>query len=134
MKGKNTLKIAGVLMIIGGVIGFILALLALLGAIAMGHVLENTVPLGLIYLTGILTMICAVVEFIAGIVGVKNCARPENARTCIVWGGIVLALSLVSIVVSMIVNAKVDLISIVLSLVVPLLYFYGAIQNQNGMA
>ena len=87
MKGKTFLQVTGILMIIGGGIGFI-ASLALGGlttvlAIMGGEVDGMGALIALAAIAVVLSIIGSVVELVAGIIGVKNCGKPEKAGVCL---------------------------------------------------
>lgn len=126
-KGKGFLKVTGILMIIGGALGIILGIVALVGAIA-------GVALGasfLLLVAAIFTLVSAILQLVAGIVGVKNCDKPENAQKCIKWGVIVVALTVLGSLISVIGGGKFDVLSLLIGLVLPALYIYGAIKNKG---
>ena len=92
MKGKNFLKVTGILMIIGGAISTIVGLIALIGTLAVSSLLTGSGLLGWMIIGSVLCLISGVAELIAGIFGVSHCEKPEKAHTCILWGCIVVGL------------------------------------------
>ena len=87
MKGRKFLKVTGILMIIGGAFGIIGGIVAMIGAGALAAVLETSA--GGLMLASALILASAVFQLIAGIMGVKNCDKPEKAQSCLVMGVIV---------------------------------------------
>ena len=83
MKGRKFLKVTGILMIIGAAFGIIGGIIAMIGVGALAAVLETS-AVGLM-LASVLVLASAVFQLIAGIMGVKNCDKPEKAQTCLVW-------------------------------------------------
>ena len=81
----------------------------------------------------ILMLVSSIFELIAGIVGVKNCNKPEKAGTCMVWGIIVIALSVLSDVLTLVGNPdNFSIVSLLTGLVIPVLYLIGAVMNKKA--
>ena len=133
MKGQQFLKITGILMIIGGAVSLVLAIIALVGVAALAALLEGEGIGGLLYLSAGLLLAGAVAEFIAGIIGVKNCAKPEKANTCITWGIIVAAFCLAGNILSVVGGDKIDVFSMLLGIALPVLYIVGAVLNKKSV-
>lgn len=129
-KGSGFLKVTGILMIIFGSIALIMALIALLGVsavVALGA--AELLPLWL-YAGAILSLLSAVAEMVAGIIGVKNCKRPEKANTCMGWGIVVAAMCLLGQILNVAGGSSFDVFSLLLGLVLPVLYIIGAYKNK----
>lgn len=80
------------------------------------------------------TLVGGIIQLIAGINGVKHCNKPENAKKCITWGIIVIALAVISSVLEVIGGGKFNVLSFVIGLIVPVLYIYGAFLNHKENA
>ena len=80
------------------------------------------------------TLVGGIIQLIAGINGVKHCNKPENAKKCITWGIIVIALAVISNVLQVIGGDKFDVLSFVIGLIIPGLYIYGAFLNHKENA
>lgn len=80
------------------------------------------------------TLVGGIIQLIAGINGVKHCNKPENAKKCITWGIIVIALAVISNVLEVIGGGEFNVLSFVLGLIVPGLYIYGAFLNHKENA
>lgn len=80
------------------------------------------------------TLVGGIIQLIAGINGVKHCNKPENAKKCITWGIIVIALAVISSVLKVIGGDKFDVLSFVIGLIIPGLYIYGAFLNHKENA
>ena len=80
------------------------------------------------------TLVGGIIQLIAGINGVKHCKKPENAKKCITWGIIVIALAFISSVLKVIGGDKFDVLSFVIGLIIPGLYIYGAFLNHKENA
>ena len=85
-KGSGFLKVTGILMIIGGGISIILGIIAALGVAALAYISDGEISSAMLYASVALMIVSAVAQLIAGIIGVKNCKKPEKAGTCMVWG------------------------------------------------
>ena len=129
MKGRKFLKVTGILMIIGGGFGIIGGIVAVIGAGALAAVLETSA--GGLMLASALILASAVFQLIAGIMGVKNCDKPEKAQSCIVIGVIVAILSVAGNVISNVLGSDFNIINYAAGLIVPVLYIIGAAKNKE---
>lgn len=128
-KGATFLKVTGIIMIVGGALGIILGIVALIAAIAANALADGA--LGLLIVAALIALVGSVLQLIAGIVGVKNCNKPEKAQTCIVWGAIVAALNVLSVVLTVAQGGDIA-VSGILGIVVPALFIFGAIKNKQA--
>ncbi len=133
MKGQKFLKITGIIMIAGGVIAAIAGIVALMGLGVLAAMADSTEGIGVLYASCGLAAGGGVIQLIAGIVGVKNSGKPENAGKCIGWGAAVAVLCVVSSVLNLIGGNGLQITSLVLGLVLPALYIYGAVLNKKAM-
>ena len=129
MKGRKFLKITGILMIIGGAFGIIGGIGAMIGAGALAAVLETSA--GGLMLASVLILASAVFQLIAGIMGVKNCDKPEKAQSCLVMGIIVAVLSVAGNVISNVLGSDFNIFSYATGLIIPILYIIGAVKNKE---
>lgn len=129
MKGRKFLKVTGILMIIGGAFGIIGGIVAMIGAGALAAVLETSA--GGLMLASALILASAVFQLIAGIMGVKNCDKPEKAQTCLVMGIIVAILSVAGNVISNVLGSDFNAFNYATGLVIPVLYIIGAAKNKE---
>ena len=130
MKGSKFLKVTGILMIVFGALALILSIVAAIGLAALVALDLNTWQYTLAV---ILMLVGSVFELIAGIVGVKNCNKPEKAGTCMVWGIIVIALSVLSNVLTLVGNPdNFSIVNLLTGLVIPVLYLIGAVMNKKA--
>ena len=136
MQQKNQmLKVCGILMIIGGSIALLTSLVALIGVGALataaaylgGHVL-----VGLLVFACLLLLASSALELTTGILGVKNCDKPEKVNSCITCCFVTVGLSLLGTLLSVIAGGSVNVLSLLLSLVLPGLYLYGAYQLKKA--
>ena len=130
MKGRKFLKVTGILMIIGGAFGIIGGIIAMIGAGALAAVLETSA--GGLMLASALILASAVFQLIAGIMGVKNCDKPEKAQSCIVIGVIVAILSVAGNVISNVLGSDFNIINYATGLIIPVLYIIGAVKNKES--
>ena len=129
MKGRKFLKVTGILMIIGRSFGIIGGIVAMIGAGALAAVLETSA--GGLMLASALILASAVFQLIAGIMGVKNCDKPEKAQSCIVIGVIVAILSVAGNVISNVLGSDFNIINYATGLIIPVLYIIGAVKNKE---
>lgn len=129
-KGSGFLKVTGILMIIGGALSIILYIIAIIGIAALVYLSEGELSSGLLYTAGVLGLVSAVVQLIAGIIGVKNCKKPEKAKTCIVWGILVIALCVIGSILNVVGGNDFSVSSLLIGLVLPVLYIIGAVKNK----
>ena len=129
MKGSKFLKVTGILMIISAAFGIIGGIIALIGAGALAAVLETSA--GGLMLASALILVSAVFQLIAGIMGVKNCDKPEKAQSCMVIGVIVAILSVAGNVISNVLGSDFNIINYATGLIIPVLYIIGAVKNKE---
>ena len=129
MKGRKFLKVTGILMIISAAFGIIGGIIALIGAGALAAVLETSA--GGLMLASALILVSAIFQLIAGIMGVKNCDKPEKAQTCLVMGIIVAILSVAGNVISNVLGSDFNAFNYATGLVIPVLYIIGAAKNKE---
>ena len=129
MKGRKFLKVTGILMIIGAAFGIIGGIIAIIGVGAMAAVLETSAG-GLMF-ASVLILASAVFQLIAGIMGVKNCEKPEKAQSCLIMGVIVAILSVAGNVISNVLGSQFSIINYATGLIIPVLYIIGAAKNKE---
>ena len=131
--GQKFLKITSILMIIGGIIAAIAGVIAILGVSALVALAGSAEGIGLLYASSILVTITSVIEIIAGAKGLKACKVPENAGKCVTWGIVIAVLSIISMVIGLIGGGEFNITSLVLNLLVPGLYVYGALKTKPNV-
>ena len=131
-KGQKFLKVTSILMIVGGILSAITCLLGFAGVALLAAMSDGHASALLLYLALALALAAAVAEIIAGTKGLKTCKTGENADKCVVWGGIIAGITVVSTIINLVGGGNVSITSILLSLVVPGLYIYGAMQVKKG--
>ena len=130
---KQRTKILKDYFYIGGIIAVIAGVIAILGVSALVALAGNADGTGLLYASSILVTIISVIEIIAGAKGLKACKVPENARKCVTWGIVIAVLSIISMVIGLIGGGEFNITSLVLNLLVPGLYVYGALKTKPNV-
>ena len=133
-QGSKMLKVTGILMIIGGALALVIALIAVIGIAAAASLAAGALGGGIIALAviaSILALLGGGVELAAGILGVKNWNQPAKAQSCIVFGAIIIALSVLSNILNLASGSEFNLFTLLLGLVLPVLYLIGAVQLKN---
>lgn len=131
MKGNKFLMVTGILMIIGGAFGIIAGIVAILGVSGLAALAGSATGTGMLYLASFLCLASGIVQLIAGVMGVKNCEKPEMAQKCIVWGAIVAALSVLGNILNVVAGSSFNVTSLLIGLILPALYIYGAYLNKK---
>ena len=134
MKGQTALKVTSILMIIGGVIAAIAGILAILGLSALAALSGSAEGMGLLYASSIIIVVSSVIEFIAGIAGIGACSAPQKAASCVKWGIIIAVLYLVGMAIGLVGGGDFSIINLVLNLLLPGLYVYGAMQMKSNVS
>ncbi len=128
------LKVAGILMIIGGGLGIILSIVTLGASAALSALLGDEASLGLLYAAGILTLLSAAVSLVAGILGVKYCRYPQKAGKCMLWGILAIILTVAGQVFSLVAGNQFNFMSLLLGLVLPIIYIVGVVQAKKAIS
>lgn len=133
-QGSKMLKVTGILMIIGGALALVIALIAVIGIAAAASLAAGALGGGIVALAviaSILALLGGGIELAAGILGVKNWNQPAKAQSCIVFGAIIIALSVLSNILNLASGSEFNLFTLLLGLVLPVLYLIGAVQLKN---
>lgn len=133
MESNKFLKITGIFMIIGGGISLIVGLLAVAAVGVLAAALGSEASLGLLLLAAVLALVSAVVSLVAGILGVKNAARPEKAVVCIVFGILTAVFSVLGNVLTVAGGGDFSVLNLLTGLLLPILYLVGAFQNKSRL-
>ncbi|MGI5849511.1 MAG: hypothetical protein ACOX8Q_05540 [Christensenellales bacterium] len=130
-KSNGFLKVTGILMIIGGGLGIILGIIAVLGVSLLVAALGAEADLGLLTFAAVLSLVGAAVSLVAGILGVANAAKPEKATVCIVFGILTAVFSVLGNILTAAGGGDFSVISLITGLILPVLYLIGAFQNKK---
>ena len=106
-------------------------IIAILGVSALVALTGSAEGTGLLYAGSIIVTVASVIEFIAGIKGLGACKMPQKADACIKLGIIIAVLSIVSMIVNVVGGGEFNVTSLILNLLVPGAYVYGAIQMKK---
>ena len=130
-ESNKFLKVTGILMIIGGSFSIILGIIAVLGVGVLALALGGEADMRLLMAGSVLILVSACVSLAAGIIGVKNAAVPEKAKTCIIFGIMTAVFAVLGSTLSVMGGQKFNVASLIIGLGLPALYLVGAYQNKN---
>lgn len=129
-QGQTFLKVTSILIIIGGIIALFAGVFAILGVSALAALMGSAEGTGLLYAGSVLAVVTSAVEILAGAKGLKACRLPEKAGECVILGIAIVALSMISMVVSVKGGGEFKIINLVVNLLVPVLYILGAVKTK----
>ena len=129
--GAGFLKVTGILMIVFGALGAFGSVIGLLGASALLLLSLGTINPGLLYGSLLLGIVGSVIQIIAGVNGVTHCNDPSKADTCVMWGGIVAGLAVLSSILNVVSGNKFSFLGLLIGLVIPVLFIVGALKNKG---
>lgn len=129
-QGQTFLKVTSILMVIGGIIALLAGVFAILGVSALAALMGSAEGTGLLYAGSVLAVVTSAVEILAGANGLKACRLPEKAGGCVILGIAIVALSMISIAVSVKGGGEFKIINLVVNLLVPFLYILGAVKTK----
>lgn len=137
--GRMFLMIVGIFLIIGGVFSAISCVMnfVLMGQAELGPILEQTLQQAGIskssyQISLILSVIQTIIGMVTGIIGIVNSNKIEKAPLCYICGIVLIAYALICNAYSAFAGAF-NIFSVILSLVFPLLYFWGALKNRQAL-
>ena len=130
MNGGKILKVAGILMIIGGALGIIFGILAIAGINALS---DLGVDKTLLLVSSIFAIVAGIIELFAGIKGVKSSTDPAQASKCIIWGIVVVACSIIAQIINVAGGGAFSASSLVTGLILPAAYIYGAFMMKKSV-
>lgn len=143
-KGKNFLLVTGIILIvlsvfsIFGVAGGLITIYTIEGADAQTAQLlvqklaEQNVTLDMLKTSAVLSGIYVVIYMVAGILGIKNRKRTDKAQSCFIMGMILIVLVLGNAVYA-VTQGSFAVWSVAISLILPLLYLWGALKNKQSV-
>lgn len=131
-KGAGFLKVTGILMIIGGALGIIFSIIALLGIAALATLADAHYELGMLYAAGGVALVGSIAQLVAGIIGVANSKKPEKAMTCVVFGVIVAVFNVAGVILNVAGGGSFNFVSLITGLILPVLYIVGAYMNKKA--
>ncbi len=134
LKGKMYLKVIGILFIIGAVFSIIGAFALFAGGTALkvsGVDGADTIA----FITGIILLAEGVLRMAAGVMGVKHCNDSEKAGTLFKLGIAVIVFAVAANILDFVIAGQVkgtEIVSCLISLILPILFVYGAKLNQEA--
>lgn len=135
MKNSNTLlKVCSILMMIGGILGIITGIIAIIGVAALLEMMEGQAPAGtaaILYGASILAVAGSVIQTIAAAKGLGACKAPEKAASCMIWGILCCGFCVVAQIMNVVGGSGFDAVSLVTGLVLPILYIVGVNQVKT---
>ncbi len=129
-KGRGFLKVCGILMIIGGVLGLLAAVVMVLGISALVSV-GAPVSATLLTVAAVIILAGSVFQLIVGIQGVKNCGNVEAADKLIKLGAAIIVINIIGVIVSVAAGGEFNIVSVLTNCIVPGLFIYGAVKNKQ---
>ena len=137
LKGRLMLKVVGILYIIFAALSILTGLMAVVGGAALGIAGGESLALGLGVIAvafGLMMILSSVFSLVAGILGVKWCARSDKAGTLFVLGVVLTALAVLNLLSSFGGdNGSAAVVGALIGLVLPVLYTLGAWQNKQSL-
>ena len=133
-RGNLFFKIICVLMIIGAAISIILGIIGVIGCMIFADDPAYESTWSMILASAVIAVAAGILQLIAGIVGIRNVDKPENATTCIIFGAVSLAANIVDQLFSNSLSDASTLSTasaIFISLAIPILYMIGVILNKK---
>ncbi len=158
MKNK-LLFVPGIIMVVFGGIGIVSNLIGLATAGSLVKLMNSMMAytemnvdvdgiVGFLKFAAFIGLLGAVIYLVAGILGIKNAARPEKAQTCFIMGIILVVMCIINFVFAIITNSKMNALyesmgqtysgglggaiaGLAIGLILPVLYLIGAMQNKK---
>lgn len=124
------LKVTGIIMIIFGAIGIIVSILAVVGAGAVAALVGSSAG-GLVF-AALLSLLGAVLQLVAGIMGAANKNNPAKGGKCLVLGIIVILLSIAGNITTVALGGQFNVLGLILGAILPVLYIIGAVQLKKS--
>ena len=137
--GRTFLMVVGIFLIIGGVSAMVTSTMnfVMIGQEEFAPILEQTLQQAGItkttfQVTIVLTAIQSVINVVTGIIGVANSKKIEKASLCYICGIVLIVFALICNAYSAFSGAF-SIFSVIFSLILPLLYFWGALKNRQAL-
>lgn len=137
--GRTFLMVVGIFLIIGGVSAMVTSAMnfVMIGQEEFAPILEQTLQqVGIskttFQISIVLTAIQSVINVVTGIIGVANSKKIEKASLCYIYGIVLIVFALICNAYSAFSGAF-SIFSVIFSLILPLLYFWGALKNRQAL-
>ncbi len=143
--GKTLLQVVGIIMVVVGVLSLLvslinIAVLGMAGSGEVGEIMEQSLATTGVtmadYKASVYIMTAgALINLVIGIIGIANCNKIQKAGICFVCGIILIVWQLGTNVYSAVTSGitGMGIINIIIGLILPLLYFWGALKNRQAM-
>lgn len=130
MERKSTmLFVVGILLIIFGGLSLIGTLALIAGGSILGAAFGSAALTGILLVASLIAGAAGILDLYAGIKGVTNSNKPENAQSCITIAYVLIGFQAVSIIINFFAGSL--SFSSFLGLVLPILYLIGANQLKK---
>ena len=137
--GRTFLMVVGIFLIIGGVSAMVTSAMnfVMIGQEEFAPILEQTLQqVGIskttFQISIVLTAIQSVINVVTGIIGVANSKKIEKASLCYICGIVLIVFALICNAYSAF-SGALSIFSVIFSLILPLLYFWGALKNRQAL-
>ena len=143
--GKTLLQVVGIILVVIGVLALLvslinIAVLGMTGSGEVGEIMEQSLATTGVtmadYKASVYIMTAgALINLVIGIIGIANCNKIQKAGICFVCGIILIVWQLGTNVYSAVTSGitGMGIINIIIGLILPLLYFWGALKNRQAM-
>ena len=143
--GKTLLQVVGIILVVIGVLALLvslinIAVLGMTGSGEVGEIMEQSLAATGVtmadYKASVYIMTAgALINLVIGIIGIANCNKIQKAGICFVCGIILIVWQLGTDVYSAVTSGitGMGIINIIIGLILPLLYFWGALKNRQAM-
>lgn len=143
--GKTLLKVVGIIMVVLGVLSFLFnlinfAAIGMIGEGELGEILEQTltaqgVTIEEYQISVYVTAAGALLNTAAGILAIANCNKIRKAGVCFICGILLLLWQLGNDAYAAVTSGVtvLSVINMAVGLVLPLLYFWGALKNRQAL-
>lgn len=143
--GKTLLQVVGIILVVIGVLAFLvslinIAVLGMTGSGEVGEIMEQSLATTGVtmadYKASVYIMTAgALLNLVIGIIGIANCNKIQRAGICFVCGIILIVWQLGTDAYSAVTSGitGMGIVSIIIGLILPLLYFWGALKNRQAM-
>ena len=143
--GKTLLQVVGILMVILGVLSLLvslvnIAVLGMTGNGEVGEIMEQSLaatgaPMADYKASVYIMTAGALLNLVIGIIGIASCNKIQRAGICFVCGIILIVWQLGTDAYSAVTSGitGMGIVSIIIGLILPLLYFWGALKNRQAM-
>jgi len=141
--GKSLLKVCGILMIIFAAIALVVVVIGFIGYSVMDNPEVKQAMEQAALQTGtavasksdtlislLISTLAVVLEMAAGILGIRNCNRPDKAQSCFIMGVIIIGYQLANAIYATIAGSF-SIITTIIGLILPVLYVWGALKNKQ---